>query len=465
MKTIFIIIPQSSILKNALRSGGFELLMNEGYRLVIFILCKRIPDYIRKEFERENVTLVEMQENDWGTTKLLRLLRHFFHYFIWNGTTVKYFRYSKHYIQKPRIVTFFHVVALRIVSLIVGNIKPLRIFFRWIEYRMFLQKSDEIGHYFDEHKPDLLFSSAVSSTMDTQFLKEAKRRGVTTVTMPKTWDTITKKYLSVMPDYFLVQNTILKEQLIKLQDFPEERIFIIGFPEFDWYARKDIIRPREEHLKKMGLNPDLPVIFFGSQGSWYPYDYQIADLVYGWIKNNELIKQCQLLVRPHFLRFEGYKDPFIKYKNLKHAAYDNTFFSSDAFYDGHDPTNETMIDFVNTLYHSDICVIILSTLALDAVSLNKPVINALFGSLYRKGKDVTPQTASVMHYGWIFETNATSVVRNSAELKDSINQYLKNPRLKDAERKTLRDKVCFGVDGKSSERMVSVIKEILESNA
>ena len=465
MRTIFITISQSSIIKNVLRSGGFELFTKEGYKLVIFIACKYLPDYLKEEFKRENVTLVQLSDrSDWGVTKVHKVLLHFFHYFIWSDSTVKYFRHSRHYVNKPQFVILLHVTILRLVSFVLGNVKPLRIFFRWVDFYFFPQKSEKIAEYFREFKPDILFSTSISATMDSQFLKEAKRRGVTAVSMPKTWDTLTKKYLTVIPDYFLVQNSILKEQAADLQDFPKGKIYLIGFPEFDWYVRKDILRTREEHLGRLGLDSNLPVIFFGSQGSWYPKDYQVADMIYGWVKNDELVKKCQMIVRPHFLRFEGYENPFLKYRNLPCAAYDNTFFPSDAFHDLYDPTEETMVEFVNTMYLSDIVVIVSSTLALDAVCFDKPIINAFFGSLYRNGKDVTGEVKTT-HYGWVLETNATSVTHNSDELKKAINQYLENPATKAAERAVFRERLCYKVDGKSSERMVEAIGDILRKSA
>src|SRR3989338_277807 len=116
------------------------------------------------------------------------------------------------------------------------------------------------------------------------------------------------------------------------------------------------------------------------------------------------------------------------------------------------------------MYHSDIVVIVISTLALDAVCFDKPIINAFFGSLYRNGKDVTGEVETT-NYGGVLETNATSVTHNSDELKKAINQYLENPATKAAERAVFRERLCYKVDGKSSERMVEAIGDILRKSA
>ena len=462
-KTIFIFISQGVIAKNILRSGGFALLKNTGHKLVIFIQCKEIPEYMKREFAAQNNVLVPVFGNDRVVDRWQSLLGKFGSYLLWNDTSKRYFRYSINFRNKPRIVTFLHMVILRAISGTFGSTPFTRKSIRWVSSTLFPEKFENIATYFDTYKPDLLFSTSATSKIDSVFIKEAKRRGVTTVSMPKTWDTVTRTYFNCIPDYFLAQNEILKEHLVKTQDISEEKIFVIGFPEFDWYARKDILRSREEHCKRMGLDPKLPILFFGSQGKWYPDDHVIAEALYEMVSKNELVKPCQLLVRPYFLQL-GHENRFLKYKHLPRAAYDDTHYESSAFAEGWDPTTETVIDFVNTIYHSDILIVVLSTLALDGACFQKPAINTLFGSLFVRGKDISHVMAETTHYQWIFDTKGTSVVYSQEELKGAINQYLFSPQFKMKEREILQKKLCFPLDGKSSFRMVEAIQGILKKS-
>ena len=462
-KTIFIFISQSVIIKNILRSGGFDLLKKRGNRLVIFIKCKEMPEYIKKEFEAENVTLIQVFEKDRAETRLENLKGKFASYLLWNDTSKRYFRHSVNFRNRSRGSKFLHLCILRLISGTIGSIPPLRKLIRPISYLFFPEKFEHIASYFDHYKPDLVFSTSITSKEDSVFIKEAKRRGISSVSMPKTWDTVTRTYFNCVPDYFLAQNEILKEHLVKLQDIPEEKIFVIGFPEFDWYARKDILRSREEHCKKIGLDPKLPILFFGSQGKWYPDDHVIAEALYEMVSKNELVKPCQLLVRPYFLQL-GHENRFLKYKNLSRAAYDDTHHESSAFAEGWDPTTETVIDFVNTIYHSDILIVVLSTLALDGACFQKPVINTLFGSLFVKGEDISHVMAETTHYKWVFDTRGTSVVYSPGELKKAINQYLVDPEFKRKEREALQKKLCYPLDGKSSLRMVEALSKILSAD-
>jgi len=464
-KKIFIIVTQSVIIKNILRSGGFELFKKSGYHMVIFLRCKKVPDYIQKEFAGKYVRIVPVGDDAFSISKTHRIFIKLASYFFWNTTTKRYFRYDRvvrHGVSKTR--AFFDIPLLRAVSFTMRIFPFLRNWFRKIDKQLFSEKTETTARYFDIYKPDIVFSTSITSKVDTAFMKEARRRGVTTVSMPKTWDTVTRTYFHFVPDYFLAQNEILVENLVSLQDFPREKIYLIGFPEFDWYARKDIVRSREEHLTRLGLDPAKPVIFFGSQGKWFPNDYTIAELIYKWIQNDELIKPCQMIVRPYVLLLDEKENPFLMFKEKKGVVYDNTHYPSPDLPDQWDPVVPTIVDFVNTLTHSDILVVVLSTLALDGACHDKPVINALFNSLYMDGKDITGTLASTTHYEWIFDTGGTSLAWTPEELKERINAYLENPDIKKREQKILREKLCYKIDGKSSERMVKAIDTILHKS-
>ena len=58
MKTIFITITRGFIVKNVLRSGGLNELKKRGYRIVIFLACREVPEYIKDEFAGDQVILI-----------------------------------------------------------------------------------------------------------------------------------------------------------------------------------------------------------------------------------------------------------------------------------------------------------------------------------------------------------------------------------------------------------------------
>jgi len=432
-----------------------EGLKKQGHRIFVFLQCDVIPEYISKEFSCEQVNLIPVPSKEMSVGKSHRLFILFTHFLIDNGTTRVYFSYSRHYLKRSVISIFLYQLALTLFGRL-GFLKPV---VRKIEFLFFKEKKKFIIDIFDKYDADLVFSTSITSCMDNIFMKEAHRRKIKTVTMTKSWDNATKMYYRFVPDYFLVQNNIIKEKLIELQDVLEDRIFVVGFPQFDWYVKKDIIKPREEHLINKGLDPSLPVIFFGSQGIWYKEDYQIALIMHKWIMENKFVKPCQMIIRPHFTNVKN--TPLLKLKGLPRVAYDDGYLTSDVFSDNWDPSIDEIIDFVNTMYHSDVVVVMLSTIALDAACFDKPIINTLFGGTYRKEKDVTDKLANVVHYKWVFDTHGVTPVNNETDLLKAINMYLENPSINFEGRKKIKDYICNNPDGKSSEKIVSAINFII----
>lgn len=459
MKTICIVVSEALLVRNILRAGTFSFLKNAGHKLVVFIVCNSIPEDLQKECEGENVELIAINRGLVSEHKLHKAFILFTHFLIYNATTKIYFRYSRHYLHRSWFIHAWY----RFLLVLFGHTPGLKWVTRFVEKTCFPEKHTLVQSYFDMYKPDLVFSTSITSRYDNVFLKEAKRRGIVTVSMTKSWDNATKMYHRYIPDYFLVQNEIIKEKLIELQDVPRDRIIVVGFAQFDWYADRKNILPRDVYLKHKGLNPELPVIFFGSQGEWYPYDYQVAECIYNWVKNNELEKPCQMIIRPHFSTVKHTK--LKKLKGLPGVYYDDNYHVSNNYSDHWDPHVDEVIDFANTIAHSDMVVNMVSTLALDSACFDTPIINVLFGGTYRKGKDVTKYLSQVVHYRWVFDTGATTVVRNKEQLKAAINMYLHDRTKHSHERARLVSSLCDRVDGNASRRIFDALTTILKKHS
>lgn len=465
--TIFITITRSFITRNILRGGVLELLKKRGYKIFVFFPRNAIPEYLQQEFADDQVTLVGIPEASSGRIHRL-FLKFNFSYLIFTKSTTKralYFNenanvrfFSKKFLIKTKVVPWLRYLYLQMAS----RSRLLKFLYRWLEFRFFAQTSQKIQSYFDACQPTVVFSTSFVSGFDVSFMKEAKKRNIPTVSMPKSWDNIPLGYARFLPDYFVVPNEPSRQVAIHGQNMPADRVAIIGIPQFDWYGRKDIIKSREDHLKSKGLDPTLPLIFFGSEGVWATHDHQVAEKIYMWVKNNELAKQCQLLVRPHFSNAD--QDIF---KNLRDQAkvavdgYRLTNFLGDKW----DPSTEEMIDFINTLYHCDLMINAASTLTLDAVCFDKPIINIGFGCIYENrnpsSKDITASALYTSdHFDWVLATGATKKVDDYNELKQQINRYLLNPQLEAKEREILRQKLCYRLDGHSSARLVDILANV-----
>ena len=291
-------------------------------------------------------------------------------------------------------------------------------------------------------------------------MKEARKRGIRTVSMPKGWDNITKALYRFVPDVLVVQNEYMRRGAVRSQGIPREKIAVVGFPQFDWYRRPEILLSREDYCASVGFDPKKKIIFFGSEGRWAPHDDRIVSLLATWVRDGAFVAPCSLFVRPHFSDIKERR--FDKMRGVsKDVVIDESFTVSDFFSDNWDPGVEETKKFINLIYHMDVLVTVASTLTLDAACFDKPIINVVFNVLHhpKTGRDNSHLLYTQDHYDWVFETDAVDLVKSKEELRENINRYLVNPSRKSTERSVLRDTLCYKIDGRASERLADVIRQ------
>jgi len=347
--------------------------------------------------------------------------------------------YLEKWMYKPfSYVTFFKYIA------------------RFVEQHVFRNNTYE--KYFDKYNPSLVFSSSIVSTVDILFMKEARRRGIKTVSMPKGWDNIAKMFYKFVPDLLVVQNELMEEQVPRVQCFSKSSVVSVGFPQFDYYVDAPLLS-REEYCKLIGVDPKRKLIFFGSEGVWAPYDDAIVDILVKWLDEGVYDEDTTIIIRPHYS--DVYNNRFVRFENTPHVVLDPFFTLSNFFLDNWDPVRKDMEMFANLLHHSDVLITTTSTLTLDAACFDLPIINIAFGILYKHGQDMSELFYKKDHYQWVLDTGAVDLVFNNKELLSSINKYFGDPSIDQAQRKNLVNKVCYRDDGKSCERIVNSIEKLL----
>ena len=80
----------------------------------------------------------------------------------------------------------------------------------------------------------------------------------------------------------------------------------------------------------------------------------------------------------------------------------------------------------------------LSTMSLDFMQFDKPVINPVFGNLENRLYN-DQRFLKYAHIEHVIKSGATKIVKNKKELIDGINSYLNNPELDCKNRKNLLD--------------------------
>ena len=456
-KTVFIIITRGFLVRNMLRSGVLRLLNAAGIRTVIFfpLLGKttEVPSSLRKELEGPLVKIIGVREARLG--RIHKVFCHLAKFLVFTKSTWTYCLVSvKNDQQRSDALAWIE----RLIFSRLSQWRVLKRLARAIEEHVFRQR--HYAEYFEAERPSVVFSTSIISTLDLLFMKEARRRGIPTISIPKGWDNIAKIFYRFLPDRLLVQNEPMVDAAATLQDIPRSRIQVVGFPQFDWYVHRDLLMSRESYGAKMGLDPQRRIILFGSEGKWAPSDFTIAEHIAKFIQTpRALAAPCSLLIRPHFSEAH---DPRLTQRSFgPHVVLDTNFTDSNFFLDRWDPRDEETLMFMNTLFHMDVLVTTTSTLVLDAACFDKPIVNVAYEILYKNGRDVSGLFYEKEHYQWVLRTGAVDLVTSDAELLSALNESLAHPEKKATQRQRLRDEVCYLVDGQSSQRVVGALRSML----
>ncbi|KAF0119082.1 MAG: hypothetical protein FD151_2075 [bacterium] len=126
--------------------------------------------------------------------------------------------------------------------------------------------------------------------------------------------------------------------------------------------------------------------------------------------------------------------------------------------DSWNPTREDMYGLAELMNYSDVVINVASTITIDAVAFDTPVINVAFDGYKTKPyKDSCKRYYDYDHYKNIVKTGGVKIAYSIGELIDYTNLYLKNPSIDAEGRKIIREEQCWKLDGNSGKRIAEYI--------
>lgn len=313
---------------------------------------------------------------------------------------------------------------------------------------------------FQKYKPDLVFYTTLYSKYPCLEIG-AQQRGVKSVCLISSWDNpTTKGPFFFHPDKLIVWNDILKQELQTYHDVPEEDIYVAGIPQFDIYLRRQEFRTREDFCRRWKLDPAKKLITYttGTVGS-VPFDHEIVQILYESQVQGAFNFPTQLLARLHpkddpaiYKRFEGLPGLVLQLPG------DRAETTNDRW----NPSIHDMYDLAELMCYSDVVINVASTITLDAIPFDKPIINIAFdGFTPQPFKYSCLRFYQYEHYRNIVKTGGVRLAYHRQELVEQINAYLKNPQLDSAQREIIRQQQCWKLDGRSSRRVAEYLLETL----
>jgi hypothetical protein len=324
------------------------------------------------------------------------------------------------------------------------------------------------GELLKREELDLLFFTHQRPPYLAPLDYTAKKLGIKTCSFIFSWDNLPSKGRMAAPfDSFLVWSDLMKEELHYF--YPETKnqpVEVVGTPQFEPYVLDRYRSSREDFHKRFDLDPTLKTICYScGDASTSKNDAVYIEMIAKLIEQKKLTEKVNFLVRTSPAedgsRFKEVVDrfPFIKWNYPK---WELTREDHPEPWSQRVPLPKDLVDLRSLLENCDLNINMCSTMSLDFMLFDKPVINPTFGT---GGNDLydDQKYLKYSHYERVVESGAVAIVKNEEELLQEINFSLKNPnaRLKQ-QKELLKMQIGKPLEG-TSQRIAETLKEFSEA--
>jgi hypothetical protein len=281
------------------------------------------------------------------------------------------------------------------------------------------------------------------------FLLAARRLGLRVVGNIASWDhTVGKGIVAPGLWRYLVQNDVMRTDLVRYHGIDANRIVVTGWPQTDVFHRQ---RPRSEYagvVRGLGLDPARPlVLVMGNTPTNAPYEGRFVDRLVGWWEESGVRERFSLLFRPH-PRDREWRERFAAGLSRDGVAVQEPSFTD----------LETLAVL---LQHCDAVVTNAGTILLDALANDRPAVCVLWDEGAQPGESWAAKNVSGAHYRTLFESNAFYRATEFSQLVDGIDRALAWPGELADERAEVTRAVLGEVDGSAAERVAEAIVSVV----
>jgi len=267
-------------------------------------------------------------------------------------------------------------------------------------------------------------------------------------------------------DRFLVWSKLMKDELLYFYpNVKKENVQIVGTPQFEPYVLDKYKSEKEKFFSKFQLDSNKKIICYScADVSIGKNDPLVIKVIAEAIRNNEIQIPVQLLVRTSPAegdsRFKTIREEFpeIIWNVPKWIL---TRENHQESWSQRIPSQEDIMDLRALLENADLSINMCSTMSLDFMLFDKPVINTVFGNL-KNGLYNDQRFLNYNHYKKVIDGNAVTIAKDNEELITQINQNLQKPAERAIYRKAMTD-LQIGKDLRgTSKRIASVLKSFHE---
>jgi hypothetical protein len=324
-----------------------------------------------------------------------------------------------------------------------------------LSYLKLLQEDSPTHLFFTHQRPSFL----------APFLYAAIQLKIPTSSFIFSWDNLASKGRMLGTfDGFLVWSHLMKEELLTFYpNVASKNIKVVGTPQFEPYVMSKYGTIPQDFYAKFNLDPHKKIICFScADASLGKNDALVIETIAQAIRDRGVTIPCQLLVRTspaeEATRFATTKEAFpeIIWNNPKWISIRDNHAEA---WSQRIPTQDDITDLRAILEYTHLSINMCSTMSLDFMLFDKPVINTVFGNL-ENGLYDDQKYLKYVHYKRVVESGAVTIAKNATELVQQINQALENPKERSQQRKEMIDlQISQSLEG-TSERIARTLSEL-----
>ncbi len=447
-KKIFITVFHPFITKNILDTEVFSTLRSNENTHIFLLVPSHKEQFIRDNYSYENVAIIGVP-----VTKIIKnKLAVIFSRISWLMMNTHYMKYKRkeRFDIKKNILSLFRFYGESFLSDVLSSNSRLNNFFRYL-FRKF-SKFIDIKNIFDKYKPDILFSTDVFDEADCLFSIEAQRRGIRVIGMVRSWDNCySKGIMKITPNKLIVNSTTLKQEAHQIHQIPLSDIQVLGSAQHDIFINRERT-PKDEFYKLMRLDPNKKFIIFAPAGTILSdTDDQIVDIFRKALLDDKFVSPVQFLVRNH----PSHPAVLKSIANIKDFLIEEP---GKIFNKGNPKDTEILLKdnehLADELFYADVVVWVATTLPLDAVVFDKPLVAVDFDGYEKKTyyKSIR-KYHDEDHMRKMLDLGGVSISKNPEQLISMINRYLKDPSLDSDGRAKIRAQQFYKLDGGAGKRI------------
>ena len=287
----------------------------------------------------------------------------------------------------------------------------------------------------------------VQSLQAVPFLNAARRLDLPTVGYVASWDhTVGKGIVSPHVTRYVVQNEVMRDDLVQHHGIAAERIVVTGWPQSDVFRRT---RPRaayDDVVRCLGLDSSRPVVLVaGNTPTNAPHEGRFVDRLVAWSRDDG--SRPQLLFRPHP------RDREWQQRFEAALAAEGTAVQEPSYTD---------IEVLATLLQHVNCVVCnAGTILLDALANDRPAVCVLYDEGAPPDERHAVLNVTGRHYEELLASDAFVRAVSFDEVVRGIERALASPDALAAERQRVAREVLGNVDGGAVDRVVEAIVAVV----